>query len=308
MRLGMCPESIGASKMARDWEADFRRWSKPSSDDEAEKCDRVERMIHEAIDASDWLKGKVSRVFAKGSYKNNTNVRLESDVDICVQGNCRYWNASAVPGYKPSTCSYTFVEFKNEVERALVAKFGRGGVSRGDKAFDVHQTTTRVDADVVACFGYRHYWDGTMTRYVDGTRFKSDSGTEITNWPDQQLANGNAKNVETALRYKYITRAVKRLRNEMADSGIAEAEPIPSYLIECLVWNVPNDWLGHADYYDDVRWVLVNTIPDTASDEKCKDWLEVNRRKYLFRTSQPWTREQVYAFCGAAWEYVGFSA
>jgi hypothetical protein len=36
--------------------------------------------------------------------------------------------------------------------------FDRGAVQRGNKAFDVHANTYRVDADVVAAFEYRWYF------------------------------------------------------------------------------------------------------------------------------------------------------
>jgi len=70
--------------MPRDWEDTFRRWSGPSSDTEEEKRDRAERLIGDGIRESDTLAIHEIRVFTQGSYKNNTNVRADSDVDICV--------------------------------------------------------------------------------------------------------------------------------------------------------------------------------------------------------------------------------
>jgi hypothetical protein len=43
------------------------------------------------------------------------------------------------------------------VQAALVRKFGLAGVHRGDKAFDIHANTYRVDADVVATFAHGQY-------------------------------------------------------------------------------------------------------------------------------------------------------
>ena len=44
---------------------------------------------------------------------------------------------------------------------------------------------------------------------------------------------------------------------------------------------------------------------ETRTDEGCKEWGEVNERKYLFRSVQSWTRQQVHAFINSAWDYVG---
>ncbi len=99
---------------------------------------------------------------------------------------------------------------------------------------------------------------------------------------------------------------MKRLRNHMADNGIAAAKPIPSYLIECLIWNVPNSGFGHSTYTADVRAALRHTFNETIKQETCNDWGEVNELKYLFRGGRAWTRAQAHAFISAAWDYVGF--
>jgi tRNA nucleotidyltransferase (CCA-adding enzyme) len=67
-------------------------WIGPSSDTEKDKQDRTERMIREAIDSHEPFNDCSLKVFAKGSYANNTNVRTDSDVDIAVQcTDCQYW-------------------------------------------------------------------------------------------------------------------------------------------------------------------------------------------------------------------------
>lgn len=295
-----------------DWEKSFTAWTKPPSDTEKEKYEHAESMIRDAIYANSWLDGKVANVYAKGSYANNTNVRLDSDVDICVGAKCFFRDDSAIATFSAATagivvpCPYTFADFKNEVESALVAKFGRAGVTRGDKAFDVHENSYRVDADVIACWGHRRY--DAQYGYIQptGAEFYSDSGKKVINWPQQQYDNGVAKNNATGGRFKLITRVVKRLRNEMAGAGIAAADPMASYLIECLMWNVPNENFGHDTYSADVRDALIYLYNATKTADGCSEWGEVNELKYLFRTTQPWTHEQVNAFIVAAWQYVGF--
>jgi len=302
--------------MPRDWEETFRGWSGPSSATEQEKQERAERMVRDAIRASRALASKQIEVFAQGSYRNNTNVREDSDVDICVR--CMdvcFTDFSMADGFTEQDvglvdASYTYPQFKSDVEGALVARFGLAAVKRGNKAFDVHETTARVDADVVPCFEHRRYTRRDASGrylYESGTEFRPDNGGRIVNWPQQHYANGVEKNNATRGRFKRIVRVLKRLRNEMADHDVAAAKPIASYLIECLVWNVPNEGFGHERYTDDVRFVLARTFNNTISDDPCREWGEVNELKYLFRPSQPWTREQAHAFLSAAWDYVGFT-
>lgn len=59
----------------------------PSSSSEQDRQERAQRMIREAIETHAPFEGVAIDVYAKGSYANNTNVRLDSDVDIVVE--CR---------------------------------------------------------------------------------------------------------------------------------------------------------------------------------------------------------------------------
>lgn len=298
--------------MARDWEGDFKAWSKPPTATEDDRCGNAESVVRNAIRSYVGFAMRNVEVFAQGSYRNGTNVRTDSDVDVCVR--CMDVSFLALPDGVTKAdlglidASYTYSEFKNDVEAALVAYVGRNAVSRGNKAFDLHENSYRVDADVVAAFEHRRYYrkQGGGFDHLSGTEFVPDRGARVINWPHQNYRNGTDKNQRTGERYKKMVRALKRLRNEMADEGVAAAKPIPSYLVECLVWNVPDSEFGHDAYVDDVRAILVSVYNATRDDAGCSEWVEVNDLKYLLRGGQPWTRDQSNAFVVAAWNHVGF--
>lgn len=308
-------EAIGkAPLMSRDWEATFSSWGAPPSDTEQAKAGNAERAVRKAIDASAKLSAKSIDVFAQGSYANRTNVRQDSDVDICVLYTGAFFPdysmsqglSDPVLGFSDGT--YPYSDFKNDVEAALVAHFGKPSITRGNKAFDVHANTYRIDADVVPCFEHRRFMGTPQSNWhvsPPGTELHPDSGGTITNWPRQNYENGVQKNKETGLRFKVVTRILKRLRNEMVDKGYESAKPIPSYLIECLVWNVPKESLERDALKDDVRNAIAHLWNETRTDETCDEWGEINELKYLFRR-QPWTRGQVNNFLQAAWDYIGF--
>ena len=297
----------------RNWEDVFCSWGGAPSETEQTKCENAERAIRKAIDASAKLNTRRIEVFAQGSYANRTNVLQDSDVDICVVCHDVFFTDytlsqglnDAVFGYE--TGGYLYPEFKNDLEAALISYFGAGHVTRGKKAFDVHANTYRVDADVVPCFEHRRLMGTPENNWIDfGTELRPDNGGRIINWPRQNYTNGVAKNSDTGRRFKAVVRILKRLRNEMAANGHVEAEPIPSYLIECLVRNVPNQFFGHNEYRADVRDTIAHLWKETLTDEACKEQREINDRKYLLRGGQPWTRDQVSKFLYAAWNYIGF--
>lgn len=307
--------------MAIDWEQTFRNWSKPSSDTEGDKQDNAYRMVSDAVSEYEPLDAHRIRVIAQGSYRNNTNVRQESDVDICVCCTEVIFDDYSFADYGRTEAGiiaspYAYSQFKSEVQAALEAKFGTDGVTRGRKAFDVHPTGYRVDADVVAAFAYRQYEQReynaqlgmALPKYVEpeGTKFISDTGSTFINWPEQHYANGVSKNGRTGNRFKYIVRALKRLKYYMIENKIDAMESVPSYLIECMVYNVPDGLLEGDSYEQNVRDVLVSTFNATNAEDTRKKLLEVNELKYLFHSSQPWTQQQALSFSRAAWSTVGF--
>jgi len=302
------------------WEDTFRLWSKPLSETAQEKAENAESVVKDAIKADVELAKLDVFAFTQGSYKANTNIRYESDVDICVVlRECFY--ADYPQGQKnenygnTTSSNWKYSEFKDMVGKALENKVGKKGVTRGKKAFDVHENSYRIDADVVPAFEYRRY-TGAITlsglyAYHSGIAFDPDDGRRIINWPDQAYRNGVGKNNDTGRRYKSMVRVLKRLRNKMQDDDIEAAEDISSSLVDSLVWNVPISYFGNDQYKDDVRNVLMHTFNDTRNYEDCKEWREVNELKYLFgpwqpAPGQPWTRDKAHNFISAAWDYTGF--
>ena len=97
----------------------------------------------------------------KGSYPNNTNVKVESDVDIAVHCHEVLYQEGNHPPAIPYLGHWTPASLRWEIEHALLAYFGHQVVSPRKVAFRVSSTSTSVDADVVPCFDYRFYrWDG----------------------------------------------------------------------------------------------------------------------------------------------------
>lgn len=288
----------------------INRWAKLPSETEQERAANAERVVTEAVKNSDLLKNRECRVFLQGSYRNDTNVRLDSDVDVCVclreSVTPNYTFAPSlndeVVGYKPA--SYPAGDFKNDLETALVKRFGRANVTRGNKAFNIKENTYRLTVDAVPCVLHLRYANDGSTQ--EGISIFPDKGSRIDNWPDQHFDNGVIKHRETKYSFKPVVRIMKNLRNRMAESGVGAAVPIPSFLNECLVWNVPNPLLMNDTYSDDVRSALLHLWKNTETDEACKGWGDVSEMQYLFHPGRAWTRTQVRDWIQAAWSYLEF--
>lgn len=292
--------------MSRDWEAQFRKWAKPPGKTEQDRCDNAVSAIRNAIKASDKLGARNVFVFVQGSYRNNTNVRQDSDVDIGILCRDTFFHDPLPEGLTRQRlgildASYHFPQFKNEVESALVDYFGHAAVARGNKAFDVHETSYHVEADIAPFFEHRRY--SADATYIEGVELQTDNGEKrIINWPEQHYENGCQKNTATGTRFKSVVRVLKALSSEMAEKHVSGSE-IPGFLIECLVWNVPNDRFQNSTYTADVAAAIIFLYENTKTSDLCEDWGEVSELKYLINPDQKWTREQANAFTVAAWKY-----
>ncbi|MBT9241273.1 nucleotidyltransferase [Vibrio splendidus] len=298
--------------MSRDWESVFSTWAKGPSQTEQTRAENAERQIRKAIQASEKLKNRNIKVFTQGSYRNRVNVKQDSDVDVGVVCYDSYFpnytddnvKVELAKSFVPA--SYEYSSFKNELEEALIAHFGRTSVSRGSKSFDIKENSYRVESDVAAFFEHRRYT--AVNRHLSGVEMIPDdlSPPSVINWPEQHYDNGVQKNTVTNRRYKRIVRVLKTLSNEMSKNGIKSAKEAPSFLIECLVFNAPNSAFEHSQYKPMVRAVLANLFNDTRSDDKCSEWGEVSELKYLFRGPQQWTRSSAHQFLSDAWDYIGY--
>ncbi|WP_024939968.1 nucleotidyltransferase domain-containing protein [Xanthomonas arboricola] len=283
--------------MSAEWEACFGRWAQSPSKTETDKIEHSITAIKKALAARPAL-ATVTRAFVQGSYRNRVNVRQDSDVDIAVI----YTGGTFFADYPEGTTretfgnlpgTYTYAQFKKDIGDALVGYFGPLHVTRGDKAFDVHETTYRVDADVVPVFEHRRYQNAGT--YLSGTRLYSDKGVKIINWPDQHYANGNEKNNSTQRAYRKIARIVKKLRNVMDDEGVPEAKPLKGFNVECLIWNVPDALFMHDTLFQDVTAALNYLSTQLSSMGACGEWGEVSDLKYLLKGNET-KRQQLKAF------------
>jgi len=281
-------------------------WTGPSSDTEKDKQDRTERMIREAIDSHEPLNNCSLNIFAKGSYANNTNVRADSDVDIAVEcTEVLYWKESEKGNHTPGKSYegiWTPAKLRAELVSAMKAKFPGQVDTSGTTAIQINSSSSRVDADVVPCFSYRYYMKyGTR----DGTKIFKTDGSNIVNYPVQQMENGTAKNKATGYAYKKGARLLKRIENAMAADGTFRE--LPSFFMECLAYNCPGDVFAHSTWTERLRAMLFYIWDSLQGDEPDEGrWLEVNECFFLFHSDQKWTRKDGRDFAKAAWNYFGF--
>ena len=139
-----------------------------------------------------------------------------------------------------------------------------------------------------------------------GSKVFPKSGSPIVNYPVQQLERGTIKNVRTNGRYKRFARALKSAENQLVRDGtIAD---LPSYFMECLIWNLPASTLttgeNLADGFEAVLIWLWNELKEDSYTRT--NWEEPNGLKYLFHDEAKWKPDDARALVLATWQYLDY--
>jgi len=194
-------------------------------------------------------------VFLQGSYKNHTNIRGDSDVDVVIFWPSVFWsNLSETDklrlGILPA--DYSWQTYDKTIQEGLTRHYGNDRVHIGKKAITISFSSGGyVPADVVNAFGYRLY--DANDQFEEGiTFFNRANGQMIVNYPKQHFDRGNRKSEETSGNYRKVVRAAKHARNFSIDHFLLAESEAPSYYLESLVYALPNSVFG-GDIRDALR-------------------------------------------------------
>jgi hypothetical protein len=311
-----------------EWEMRFAHWQKPASDTEEAEIEATARRIRQAMGRSAFLSNRRWSVVKQGSYHNNTNVRTDSDIDLCVclddaffvDGPVNDFPTLAEFGREPTP--FTFDQYRDHIAWCLIEEFGRSAVTVGKKAIHLHKNDNdHINADVVPAYTFQRFGPRLAPAWQRnppfvGVALLTTAGQRITNFPVQHYLNGCAKNDRTGRRYKRVVRIIKRMRNHMAQNAELPqaardlAKNTASFLIESLVYScLDTDHFQHPAIYDNVAAVL-RYLSYVLADRGVGTtllgaptwswWCEVNGIKSLFDGTQAWTVTDAASFIDLA--------
>ena len=158
-------------------------------------------------------------IYLQGSYKNGTNIRADSDVDLVVQYNKYFRRDLArlspveVQRYEAShhNVDYGPLNWRGDVEKALRKKFPGKVQLGGGKAFKVVTGPGNMTADVLAAFlykQYKHYNSLEDKGFDPGIKFADSAGTITLNYP--KLRNCTSKTGKRRTRRTELTGGTSR--------------------------------------------------------------------------------------------------
>lgn len=93
----------------------------------------------------------------------------------------------------------------------------------------------------------------------------------------------------------------------MLEDNVKVNDNITSFLLECLIWNVPNYIFNNNDTWTErLKQSIIYIYQQTESDEKCSEWGEVSELLYLF-IGRKWNSKDVNEYMLLLWKYLEFS-
>jgi len=256
-------------------EAQLETWSHQGSIRTSKiTADRIKDVLKSDV----VLQNRDFELYLQGSYKNDTNIRGDSDVDVVVQLNDTFGmdltrldeedKRLFHQAYPPPT--YQWREFREDVLNALRESYGNENIIEGNKSIKIQQISGYLPADVIVCLHYRKYlYFETVSNqsYIDGIKFYTlNEEKVINNYPKEHYRNGVEKNSasHTNSWFKPMVRVFKNARTYLVDKDILTKEQTPSYFIECLIYNAPDRTFGDSyqnSYRNILTWLNQAALP-----------------------------------------------
>lgn len=248
--------------------------------------------IKEILEKFETSFGDKIKVFLQGSYKNNTNINSNSDIDIVAQlytvfmsniGNSednkklnfsKNFSDYEKKCYDESFDSTTKHElFKNELFNFLNNNLQKENVSKWSKTIKCKIKNSTFTFDIVPAIEYRFYKEfiNKNTKFIEGNAIYNDKKSQyIINFPKQTYKNSIKKMELTDFFYKRTVRIFKNImHNDIKDEYLK----ISSFALESILYNVENNIYKIKNDNERVLkiclWVLFN-------DNKFNSWKEPN--------------------------------
>jgi hypothetical protein len=215
----------------------------------------AEEELRAELNRSGRLAGRPWEIFAQGSRANDTFLEPSSDIDLILMlrsegGDGQGWEA-----------------FRDDV----LATLGEShSVRMGRRCLNVDDPGSLFAemVDILVATEYRHYPEPGAAPYEQGVFFRDRQGHPIVNFPKQHRRNGDAKDRRTGGRFKEVVRAAKRAKKRAEREGLIATGGAPSYLLECLLHNVPDDVYrtasAEAAYRGALAWLRRRELAELA--------------------------------------------
>ncbi len=255
-------------------------WAQPGT---VQGAKNTHAAIRNALGGHQWPEDVRYRTYLQGSYRNNTHLRRQSDVDVVVElTSIPIRDGSLLPDSQKRLLQRSFPapeygwrRFRRDVLRAITDSFGASRVKEGKKTLKLVMESPEIPVDVVVAVRYLTY-----TEYSSQRSYKNTEGMGLylptesrwtVSYPHLHRRNGVGKEKATNWWFRRCIRMFKNARAQLVEEGQLAPATARSYQIECLLYNVPDRLLGRScqsAYSSALYWLQRNDLSRFSSQNK----------------------------------------
>ena len=137
-------------------------WAQPGT---VQGAKNTHAAIRNALGRRQWPEDVRFRTYLQGSYRNNTHLRRQSDVDVVVElTSIPIRDGSLLPDSQKRLLQRSFPEpeygwrrFRRDVLRAITDSFGASRVKEGKKTLKLVMESPEIPVDAVVAVRYLTY-------------------------------------------------------------------------------------------------------------------------------------------------------
>ncbi len=261
-------------------ENQLKIWAQPGT---VKGAKNTHAAIRNALGRHQWPDDVRYTTYLQGSYRNNTHLRRQSDVDVVVElTSLPVRDGSRLPGSQKRLLDRDFPEpeygwrrFRRDVRSAIAGSLGDSRVREGKKTIKLVMESPEIPVDVVVAVRYLTY-----TEYSGHRNYKRTEGLGLylpmegrwaVNYPHLHRRNGVGKEKATNWWFRRTIRMFKNARARLVEEGRLGPDTARSYHIECLLYNVPNRLLTgpyQSAYSSALYWLRDNDLTRLASQDE----------------------------------------
>ena len=261
-------------------ENQLKIWAQPGT---VKGAKNTHAAIRNALAGHQWPDDVRYVTYLQGSYRNNTHLRRQSDVDVVVElTSLPVRDGSRLPDSQRRLLARDFPEpeygwrrFRRDVRSAIAGAFGDPRVREGKKTFKLVMESPEIPVDVVVAVRYLTY-----TEYSGQRSYKRTEGLGLylpaesrwaVNYPHMHRRNGVGKEKATNGWFRRCIRMFKNARAQLVEEGRLGPDTARSYQIECVLFNVPNRLLAgpyQSAYSSALYWLRDNELTRLPSQDK----------------------------------------
>ena len=261
-------------------ENQLKIWAQPGT---VKGAKNTHAAIRNVLGRHQWPGDVRYRTYLQGSYRNNTHLRRQSDVDVVVElTSIPIRDGSLLPDSQKRLLHRSFPEpeygwrrFRRDVLRAIIAGFGESRVREGRKTLKLVMESPEIPVDVVVAVRHLKY-----TEYSGQRSYKNTVGMGLylptenrwtVSYPHIHRRNGVGKEKATNWWFRRCIRMFKNARAQLVEQGRLAPATARSYQIECLLYNVPDGLLGRSHqsaYSSALYWLQRNDLSRFSSQNE----------------------------------------